>query len=280
VALAAAAAWTLAACGASAAEPAAPVPRPVAVPAAAAPVRLLQMNLCNSGVAGCYTGGRAVRVAADVVRAERPDVVTLNEVCDADVPVLERALAEVAPGARVVSAFQPHRDGRTGGPYRCRNGQRFGLGLVSRWPTVPGSAAEGGIYPTQDRQAPEYPEERAWLCADVADGPGVSICTTHLAYARREIASAQCRHLFGTVVTGLRARDGALPLITAGDLNLGADSPELKACLPPGSGLVDDGGVQRVVATAELAVDASREIDMRGTTDHPALLVTLSRAAG
>src|SRR6476469_4016321 len=40
-------------------------------------VRVLQMNLCNSGLAGCYTG-RAVATAVEVIRAQAPDVVTLN----------------------------------------------------------------------------------------------------------------------------------------------------------------------------------------------------------
>ena len=61
-------------------------------------------------------------------------------------------------------------------------------------------------------------------------------------------------------------------------LNLGnGDSPDLKACLPAGSALVDDGGPQHVVATPEFVVDDFRRIDLRGSTDHPGLLVRLSR---
>jgi hypothetical protein len=53
--------------------------------------------------------------------------------------------------------------------YRCRNGQAYGIGVVSRWPSVPGASADRGIYPAQDG---EDPEERAWLCLDVAATPG------------------------------------------------------------------------------------------------------------
>jgi len=254
------------------------VPGPPAVvatttrPVAAAPVRVLQMNLCNSGIAGCYTG-RSTAEAAAVIRTEVPDLVTLNEVCEDDVPVLERALAAVVPGGAAVSAFQPHRDGRTGAPYRCRNGRLFGLGVVSRWPTVPGSAAEAGVYPAQDR---DDPEERAWLCLDVAATPAVAVCTTHLAYTKREVARAQCAHLFGVVVAGLRAREEAVPLVVGGDLNLGSGAdPDLEACLPAGSALVDDGGAQHVVGTPEFAVGDFRTIALR-ETDHPGLLVTLT----
>jgi hypothetical protein len=239
----------------------------------AAPVRVLQLNLCSSGIAGCYTG-RSTAEAAAVIRAEIPDVVTLNEVCSDDVTTLQRALADVVPGGAVASAFQAARDGRTGAPYRCRNGQQYGIGLVSRWPSLPGTAAAGGIYPIQDG---EDPEERAWLCLDVAATPTLAVCTTHLAYTKREVAAAQCKYLFGTVIAQMRARDGAAPVVLGGDLNLGSgDSPDIRACLPAGSSLVDDGGEQHVVATPEFVVDSSRTIDLRGTTDHLGLLVTLA----
>jgi endonuclease/exonuclease/phosphatase family metal-dependent hydrolase len=255
--------------GPNAAEPA---PGPSA-PVAAVPVpsvRVLQLNLCNSGIAGCYTG-RSTAEAATVLRAEKPDLVTLNEVCRDDVAALERALAEVVPGGGVASAFQAARDGRTGEPYRCRNGQPYGVGVVSRWSRGP--SADAGIYPIQDRNDPE---ERAWLCLDVAASPALVVCTTHLAYTKREVAVAQCRYLFGTVIAGMRAREAVVPVVLAGDLNLGSrDSPDLRSCVPPGSALVDDGGQQHVVATSELVVDGSRLIDLRGTTDHPGLLVML-----
>ena len=62
-------------------------------------LRVLQMNLCNSGKASCYTG-RALAQAAVVIRAEEPDVVTLNEVCHNDIANLGQAMARrtrVAP---------------------------------------------------------------------------------------------------------------------------------------------------------------------------------------
>jgi endonuclease/exonuclease/phosphatase family metal-dependent hydrolase len=265
--------------GSTAAEPSRPAPAaatPTLAREPAAPVRVLQLNLCSSGIAGCFTG-RSTERAAAVIRAEAPDLVTLNEACQDDVTDLERALADAVPDGTVVSAFQPARDGRTGEPYRCRNGRQYGIGIVSRWPSAPGSPAIGGIYPTQDQ---EDPEERAWLCQDAAADPPVAVCTTHLAYTKREVAGAQCRYLFDTVIADLRARDGAAPVVLGGDLNLGnGDDPDLKACLPPNSALVDDGGQQHVIATPEYVVDEHRTIDLRGTTDHPGLLVTLTPAA-
>ena len=241
----------------------------------AAVVRVLQLNLCDSGVADCYTG-RSVAEAAAVIRAERPDVVTLNEVCRNDVTELHQVLAEVDPDATVGSAFQAAGDRRTGAGYRCRNGQEYGIGVVSRRPRVAGSFSGGGLYPPQDRGTPE---ERAWLCVDVAMPPAVAVCTTHLANADRSVAGEQCRYLFGTVVADVRRRGHGEPLVLGADLNLGSGpDPDLISCLPAGAVRADDGDVQHVVATPEFVVDSARTVDLEGTTDHPGLLVTLARA--
>jgi endonuclease/exonuclease/phosphatase family metal-dependent hydrolase len=242
--------------------------------APAEPVRVLQLNLCNSGIAACYSGGRSIEEGAAVIGAERPDLVTLNEVCDGDMPVLERALARAVPGGKAVSAFQAARDRNTGEGYRCANGQQYGIGIVSRWPSVPGSSAGGGIYPIQDL---EDPEERAWLCMDVAATQAVGVCTTHLAYTDREVTVGQCTYLFDTVIAERRARAGAAPVVVGGDLNIGSrDSQALRSCFPAGSALADDGAVQHVVATPEFVVDTSRTIELPVDTEHPGLFVTLA----
>ncbi len=238
-------------------------------------VRVLQLNLCNSGIAGCFTG-RSTAEAAGVIRVEIPDLVTLNEVCSDDVSTLRGVLGEVLPGEKVVSAFYAARDRRSGEAYRCRNGEQYGIGLISRWPAAPGSFAEGGTYPVQDT---EDPEERVWLCLSVVGAPDVTVCTTHLAYTKPEVAAAQCRYLFGTVIAEMREQDGALPVVLGGDLNLGfGDSQELRSCLPAGSTVVDDGSAQHVVGTPEFVVIDSRLIDLHDT-DHPGLLVTIAAPA-
>jgi hypothetical protein len=70
---------------------------------------------------------------------------------------------------------------------------------------------------------------------------------------------------------------GGAPVVLGADLNLGPDDPELDSCLPAGHTRVDDGGPQYVVATPGLAVTDHRLVDLRGSTDHPGLLVTLAR---
>jgi hypothetical protein len=228
-------------------------------PASGAGLRVLQMNLCNSGVAGCYTG-RAVAEAAALIAARRPDVVTLNEICRPDVDTLGRAF----PVGTVEVAFTPAIDRATGAPVRCRDGQPYGIGLVVR--AGAGSpAAVGGVYPWQD---PFNDEERAWLC--VAAPHGFMACTTHLASTSPLIAEAQCRYLFDVVLAGVRG-----PVIVGGDFNLDG----LGACLPVTYTSRSDGALQYVVAGRHQGPIRGpirgRPLGMRDTTDHPALLVSV-----
>jgi hypothetical protein len=244
-----------------------------------APVRILQMNLCNSGGAACYTG-RSVAEATAVILAETPDVVTLNEVCQNDVAVLESTMIGTSGGA-VVSAFQAAGDRRTGGALRCRNGRPYGIGLVARLPAVPhGYEAVGQAYAVQDGRSAE---ERAWLCLSPAGAaaPGaVAVCTTHLASSSPAVARDQCRYLMDTVVPAVRARAASVPLVLGADLNLGsAGASDARSCVPQGDQRVDDGVVQHVVATAGLMLGSRRTITM-DATDHPGLLVTLTFAGG
>jgi endonuclease/exonuclease/phosphatase family metal-dependent hydrolase len=235
-------------------------------------LRVLQMNLCDSGLAPCYTG-RSVPEAARVIRAERPDVVTLNEVCQSDVSVLERTLSDANHGSVVASAFEAAVDRRTRAPFRCRNGQQYGIGLLTRVrPLDRGYRANGDVYPIQDTRDPE---ERVWLCIhNLAD---FYACTTHLASTNPTVALAQCSYLFDQVIPAARRKGGEDPLVLAGDLNLGSGrSPDVRLCVPRGDHHTDDGGTQHVVATTDLTVRSSGAISVQGTTDHPGLLVDLA----
>ncbi|GIF62385.1 hypothetical protein Ais01nite_04200 [Asanoa ishikariensis] len=216
-------------------------------------LHVLQMNLCNSGWAGCYTG-RAVAEAAHVIAAERPDVVTLNEICRDDVDTLARA---VGPSAAV--SFQPAIDRRVGDPIHCRDGEPYGIGLLVRRPTD--RMGHGDTYPIQD---PVGPEGRAWLCAPAARG--FIACTTHLVSTSPLIALAQCRHFFTTVATAFPG-----PVVVGGDFNLG----DLSTCLPTAYADGSDGGLQHVAVAGAAGPGRRSVIDMAGTTDHPALSVTL-----
>ncbi|NJC74080.1 endonuclease/exonuclease/phosphatase family protein [Planosporangium thailandense] len=236
------------------------------------PFRVIQMNLCDSGMAGCYTG-RSVAAAAAVIRNEAPDLVTLNEVCQQDVSALDRAMAARYPGSAVVSAFTAAGDRRTGGAYHCLNGQPYGIGLVARLANRDGRhTMYSGLYPAQDTRDPE---ERAWLC--VYAPADFYACTTHLADTSASVALTQCSYLLRTAIPTIRDRGGYEPTVLGGDLNLRyRGSPDVRSCVPSGYLRDDDGGVQQIVATAEFVLSSRRSIGMDGTTDHPGLLVALT----
>ncbi|MEO7262745.1 MAG: endonuclease/exonuclease/phosphatase family protein [Jatrophihabitantaceae bacterium] len=235
-------------------------------------LRTLQLNLCGSGIARCYTG-RSVGVAADVIRAERPDIVTLNEVCRDDVSVLERAMPNTHRDGVVASAFEAVGDRRSDAAVRCRNGQPYGIGLLAR---VGSATSEHrtftGVYPFQDANDTE---DRVWLCLHA--GAAFYACTTHLASTSAAVALRQCRYLLDTAIPAMRARGGQGRLVLGADLNLrSGGSSDVRSCLPPGYRHADDGARQHVVASAEFTVSSRTSITMRGTTDHPGLLVDLA----
>jgi hypothetical protein len=223
------------------------------------------MNLCGSGMAPCYTT-RSVAVAAAVIRAERPDVVTLNEVCRDGVGILAQTL-EAQRGGQVVWAFQPALNRLTGAPFLCRgSGQPFGNGMVVHL-SGQGIRTYGGAHVFQD---PRDSEDRSWACIAIVGGP--LACTTHLANTSIDVALAQCGYLFDTVIPSIGGYQAGIML--AGDLNLPPGA--VRSCVPSGYRHVGDGGLQQVIVSGDVAVSTSRRIDMAGATDHPALLVTMS----
>lgn len=232
-------------------------------------VRVLQMNLCNSGRAECYTG-RAVSMASALIHQDRPGMVSLNEVCQDDVRVLKQAMSATFSTGAVASAFRPAGDRPTGSPVRCQNGQQFGDGVVVVVPP-PAVAVRSysGVFPVQD---PDDPEERGWVCVDLATR--FSACTTHTASRNTTIALHQCRYLLDSAVPRISRRDGGDPIILGADLNLAArGSPSPQSCLPSGYQRTDDDALQDVVVSPGVRLRSHSAIDMHGTTDHPGLLV-------
>jgi hypothetical protein len=250
-----------------------PLASSLASPSASPTLRVLQVNLCNSGVASCYTG-RSVSTTAAMIADERPDIVTLNEICRDDVSQLERSMSAVHLGRSVETAFRADPDRPTGGPFRCANGQDFGIGVLA---AAPASAWDdrvyGDRYPIQDLTDPE---ERVWLCVH-ADGEFYA-CVTHTASESTSVAVDQCRYFLQSAVSVMRREGDDDPVILGADLNLTAHhSPGPQSCVPAGYQRADDGARQDVITSPDFAVGSRRVISMRGTTDHPALLVDLIR---
>lgn len=233
-------------------------------------VRVLQLNLCNSGRAACYSHGRAVSMAAALVHEHPPEMVSLNEVCRGDLRTLEQALSAGFPKAAVVTAFAPAKDRQTQAPVRCQNGQEFGDGvLVVASRPEGGARSDSGVYPAHD---PQDTEERVWVCIHLATA--FTACSTHTSSTDTAIALNQCRYLLDSVVPVISRRGGVGPIVIGADLNLSArGSPSPQACLPSGYQRTDDEGLQDVVVGPGLRVRGQWVLDMHGTTDHPGLLV-------
>lgn len=233
----------------------------LAVPpaSAATTVKVLQLNICHSGVAGCYTGAEPVLAkAAAVISSTRPQVLSVNEACEGDVARLQAAMGD---SVAVFVAAQ-RRDGT---PVTCTNGQRYGniLLVVS---AVAGGPPASGRYATQD----DGNEMRVWACLPAG---ALSACTTHLSARSGTVALAQCQDLMARAA-GYAASG---PAVVAGDLNLRYQgSPDAQSCNRTGFYRKGDGDVQHVFATTNLAFVSGTKIDMAGTTDHPGWLVTVT----
>lgn len=236
------------------------------------PFWALQLNLCNSGFAGCYENGTSIPEGSTVIRNTAPDVVTLNEICSGDVQTLHATLASVYSSGTVIWAFKAAGDKRSGGPYKCKNGQDYGIGVVMHIPApYNGYTVSSGLYPMQDGGSNE---QRAWLCVS-ATGNYLA-CTTHLATVG-SVALNQCNHLTRTVIPQVQAAGGgALPTLLGADLNLRyGGSPDAQACVPGGFYRKGDGSVQHFIASSNLSFVSTQKIGM-SHTDHPAWFMKMT----
>jgi endonuclease/exonuclease/phosphatase family metal-dependent hydrolase len=251
----------------------APVPAIAASPAprvsgsGPTPFVLLQMNLCNSGMAvNCYSFGKAVDEAADNIRRYAPDLVTVQEVCRDDVYAgdgwgkLAKAMADLYGGERVSASFVPARNRYTGQPYTCLNGEQFGVAMVYHGG---GRDERHGWYRSQDPSD----EERAWTCGTVVEGK-LTGCTTHLS-TDRDIAMRQCRELMST----LKSKWVMPEVIVAGDLNLRllpGDPYDVRNCASAAYLNKNDSWLQQVFFSQSIPWVEGRSEKMRWT-DHPLL---------
>jgi endonuclease/exonuclease/phosphatase family metal-dependent hydrolase len=228
---------------------------------------LLQMNLCNSGMAvSCYSFGQAVDEAVAKIHQYPPDLVMVQEVCRDDLYAgggwgkLTRAMADLYGSDRVSVSFVPARNRFTGSPYQCLNGEQFGIALVHHGD---GRGRHYGWYRSQDLSD----EMRAWTCATVIEGR-LTGCTTHLS-TDRDVAMRQCKELIAIL-----ASPWVMPeVVVAGDLNLRAEpgqAYDVRGCAPAGYGIRGDGGPQQVFFSSGIQWLYSGNETMK-FTDHPLL---------
>jgi endonuclease/exonuclease/phosphatase family metal-dependent hydrolase len=219
---------------------------------------VLQMNLCLSGMAGCYgkvAYPAAVEEAVARIRAARPDAVTVNEACRGDAARIARRTGYHLRFSPVSTAAGPLRCIRPGGR------GRFGDAVLTR------AAVERSE--SRDFAAQGGAERRRWLCATTRSG--IDVCTAHLATRSPvEVAGneAQCSELAAI----LARRAAARAVVFGGDVN------RRRPCAPDGLWARTDGSaaqapsLQHVYGSSALR-GASAQVIPATHTDHDVLLV-------
>ncbi|MFY0407694.1 endonuclease/exonuclease/phosphatase family protein [Solicola sp. PLA-1-18] len=242
------------------AAPAGAHPRPEDRPEHRPGSTLVQMNLCLSGLAGCF-GRTAYPAVLDeaVARIDqaRADAVTLNEACSGDVASVARRTGLHARFSTVLYR---------GAPLECRTPTGrgvFGNAVLTRDPVV---AWEDRAY-----EAQAGVEERRWACATTSHRR--TTCVTHLSTAGAgEPAAAneaQCVEL-GRVLER-RARAGERVWF-AGDVN------RRPSCAPRGFTTLDDAAATQAPGIQHAYVHRSRgratgTVVAARYTDHDVLVV-------
>jgi hypothetical protein len=226
------------------------------------PYRVLQMNLCLSGMAGCY--GRVAYPAGLVeafarIREARPDAVTVNEACGGDVAWIARRSGYHLRFSTVTTGAGPLRCVHPGGR------GHFGDAVLTKAPIEHSDS--------HDFASQAGSERRRWLCATTrAD---VDVCTAHLATRSAvEVTGnqAQCAELAAI----LARRAAARTVVFAGDVN------RRRPCAPDGLWARTDGSaaqapsLQHVYGGGALGSPSARVVPATHT-DHDVLLVHADR---
>lgn len=194
--------------------------------AAVSTFTLVQMNVCLSGLAGCFDAAGYPTILDEAVlriQAAEPDAVTVNEAC-------RRDTAQIARRTNYHVRFVPVR--YAGAPLPCvdpRGRGLFGLAVLTRSPIV---SSESDPFLAQAEL-----EERRWLCVSTTDG--VDVCTAHLETPDSTDADAandaQCAEL------GLVLAHRTSPLwLFGGDLN------RRRTCAPHGAWSRSDAASDRL----------------------------------
>jgi endonuclease/exonuclease/phosphatase family metal-dependent hydrolase len=219
---------------------------------------LMQMNLCLSGLAGCY--GKAaypavVEEAVARIRDVGPDAVTFNETCRSDVARIARRTGYHLRFTRIIYRGERLRCVRPGGR------GLFGDAVLT----------EAAIESTDSRdfEAQAGLERRRWLC--VTTRVDVDVCTAHLnTRSPIEVAGndAQCVELAAL----LARRAAARTVIFGGDVN------RRRSCAPAGHWTRTDRsaeqapGIQHVYGSRALR-SPSAEVLPAAHSDHDILVV-------
>jgi endonuclease/exonuclease/phosphatase family metal-dependent hydrolase len=234
-------------------------------PAAGSTYTLMQMNLCLSGLSGCY-GKTAypavVQEALARIREAHPDAVTLNEACRNDVARIARRTGYHLRFSRVIYRGERLPCVRPGGR------GLFGDAVLTK------AAIESTD--NHDFKAQAGIERRRWLC--VTTRGDIDVCTAHLnTRSTIEVGGndRQCVEL----AARLARRASARTVIFGGDVN------RRRPCASDGMWIRTDGsadqapGLQHVYGSGALR-SPSAEVVAATHTDHDFLLVRARRTRG
>ncbi|MFI6392535.1 endonuclease/exonuclease/phosphatase family protein [Nonomuraea sp. NPDC050540] len=262
------------------------------------PIRVLQMNLCNSGLARhCWDkkpgapqnrAGATMQVAAAEIARIKPTAVTINEICSGDLEGFKQKIGfkgdsfftvlEGAPGSRT-----PKKCGQPGKPSK---GGDYGSAILTKEP-LREPYSEFRLEKAFDTQRNDR-EVRVMGCRKM---PWATVCTAQLHavpsqesdedYLRSvQVTADQCFQLSREA----RRFAGDGPLIIAGDLNLRWNKPhEQNALNLCGKGLIrkGDGNRQHVISGktfGEPQTEPWPDTSEPDTvwTDHPLFYVDLT----
>ena len=220
--------------------------------------QLLQMNLCLSGQAGCYsrtTHRSILDEAIGQIADQDPEAVTLNEVCSADA-------AEIARRTGYELSFAAVDYG--GAPLPCiepRSRGLFGIAVLTKDAVV---TSEDRAFAVQ-----ADPEERRWLCATT--DRDVTVCTAHLStrYSSVERAAndAECRELRHVLA---RRQEGGTTLF-GGDVNRQDPCAPSTMWVTRDTSATQSPGVQHIYGTTSVE-EWSSSVSEATYTDHDFLL--------
>lgn len=227
--------------------------------------KLLQMNLCLSGISGCYPGTRypsVVNEAIGKIEANNPDVVTAVETCSGDARrIAEQTGYHLAFSTVIYDGTQ----------LRCiKPGNRglFGISVLTRRPII---AVNDKPYKAQ------YDSEiRRRLCATTVDN--VTGCVTHLSERDKDptgpnsIANnGQCAEF--RVVLAQYARLGG-PVLAGADLNRPGGCAPANFWTERDTASSKDPGIQHAYGVGSWLHHPSATVLPMQFSDHNALLVT------
>ena len=220
---------------------------------------VMQMNVCLSGMSGCYgtvAYPAGVSDAVTRVRQARPDAVTLNEACRADAVTIARRTGYHVRFVPVVYAGELLPCVDPGGR------GLFGNAVLTRAPVT---SSETRVFEGQFG-----PEERRWLCVTTREAQDV--CTAHLEIRSRGFAAAnddQCIELAALLARRATVRS----VVFGGDVNRGG------SCAPDGFWTRTDrsadqkAGVQHVYGSRDSLRAPRARVLAAPHSDHDVLYV-------